>query len=323
MSTGSREVDHGCVHTAVLYHSVREYLDFVVAFLLDGLSNGESAWVAVPGERLGPLRDALNAVAGATTNDVTWVDITELGRNPGRILGAELAYVAQQDHRPVRMVAEAVWPGRKDFEYAGCLQHEALSNTAFAGFKVTGLCPYDAARLADSVLDDVWITHPLVEQGGSQRRSAHFSPDAALDRGNEPLVTSPVAVTFTVSEPADLSRARQHSTRYGRLLGLSPDRIADLQLVVTELATNSLQHGGGTSRLAFWEHDDHLVCEARDSGYLVDPLAGRRPPAKDRPSPSGLFVVNALADLVRTHTSPDGTTIQAYLRLQRQVGEVA
>jgi hypothetical protein len=30
-----------------------------------------------------------------------------------------------------------------------------------------------------------------------------------------------------------------------------------------------------------------------------------------------------LADLVRTHTSPDGTTIQAYLRLERPVDEVA
>jgi hypothetical protein len=26
-------------------------------------------------------------------------------------------------------------------------------------------------------------------------------------------------------------------------------------------------------------------------------------------------VVNAIADLLRTHTTPDGTTIQAYLRL--------
>jgi anti-sigma regulatory factor (Ser/Thr protein kinase) len=319
MSTGSQAVDHGCLHTAVLYQSEQEYLDFVGGFLLEGLRKGESAWVAIPAEKLARLQEAL----GAAASEVTWADITRLGRNPGRILGAELAYLAQQHSRPVRMVAEVVWPGRRDFEYAGCLQHEALSNMAFVGSDVTGLCPYDASRLADGVLEDVWMTHPLVEEGGSQRRSTHYSLDAALHRGNEPLVTSPAAVTFMVSEPGDLSRARQHSTRYGRLLGLSPDRIADLQLVVTELATNSLQHGGGTSRLAFWEHDGHLVCEARDTGYLVDPLVGRRPPARDRPSPSGLFVVNALADLVRTHTSPDGTTIQAYLRLERPVGEVA
>jgi anti-sigma regulatory factor (Ser/Thr protein kinase) len=319
MSTGSRAVDHGCVHIAFLYESEQEYLDFVAAFLSDGLSKGDSAWVAVPAEKLGPLREAL----GTAADQVTWADITELGRNPGRILGAELAYLAQHHPRPVRMVAEVVWPGRRDFEYAGCLLHEALSNVAFAGSDVTGLCPYDASRLADGVLDDVWMTHPLVEHGGAQRQSTRYSLDTALQRGNEPLETGQVPVTFTVGEPSDLSKARQHSTRYGRLLGLSPDRIGDLQLVVTELATNSLQHGGGTSRLALWEHDGHLVCEARDAGYLVDPLVGRRPPAKDRPSPSGLFVVNALADLVRTHTSPDGTTIQAYLRLERPVDEVA
>ncbi len=323
MSTGSRAVDHGCAHTAVLYHSEQEFLQSVAAFLVEGFDKGESAWVAIPAAKVGPLRDTLSVASGGVVHDVTWVDVTETGRNPGRILGAELAFSARHRHRPVRIVAEVVWPGRRAFEYAGCLQHEALSNVAFDGSGVTSLCPYDALRLTGEVLDDVWLTHPLVEEGGTQQRSAQYSLDAALRRGNEPLITSPVAVTSTVSEPADLSRARQHSTRYGRLLGLSPDRIADLQLVVTELATNSLQHGGGSSRLAFWEHEGHLVCEARDTGYLADPLVGRRPPATDRPSPSGLFVVNALADLVRTHTSPDGTTIQAYLRLERPIGEVA
>lgn len=323
MSTGSRAVDDGCVHIAVLYHSKEEFLKFVSAFLWEGLRQGEPAWVAVPGEKIEPLRDALTVAGDVALSDVTWVDITQLGRNPGRILGAELSFLEQRQHRRVRMVAELMWPGRRDIEYTSCLQHEALCNLALAESRVTGLCPYDASRLADNVIDDVWVTHPLVEQSGSQRRSSHFSPDAALRRSNEPLVSSPAAVTFTVSRPGDLSRARQQSSRYGRLLGLSADRIADLQLVVTELATNSLQHGGGTSRLAFWEHDGYLVCEARDRGYLDDPLVGRRPPAKDRPSPSGLFVVNALTDLVRTHTTPEGTTIQAHLRLDRPIGEAA
>jgi anti-sigma regulatory factor (Ser/Thr protein kinase) len=322
MSTGSRGVDR-CAHTAILYHSEQEYLKFVGAFLLDGLSRGESAWVAVPAARMDPLRDKLSAAAGASADDVRWVDVSQLGRNPGRLLGAELAFLAGHRRRPIRMITEVMWAARRDYEYAGCLQHEALSNVAFDGSGVTSLCPYDASQLTPEVLDDVWMTHPAVEEGGARELSDRYSLEDALNRGNEPLTTSPVAVTFTVSEPADLSRARQHGTRYGRLLGLSPDRIADLQLVVTELATNGLQHGGGHSRLAFWEHQGHLVCEARDTGYLVDPLVGRRPPAKDRPSPSGLFVVHALADLVRTHTSPQGTTIQAYLRLDRPTGEVA
>ncbi len=323
MSTGSRAVDDGCAsHTAVLYQSEQEYLEFVVAFVLEGLDEGELAWVAIPAEKVEPLRDALSA-ARPLTDDVTVVDVTRLGRNPGRILGVAGAFLEQHPDRPVRMLGEPVWPGRTAVEYPACLQFEALVNLAFGGLDVRCSCLYDAARLDDSILADAHVTHPLVEHGGSLRRSAQYSVDAALHRGNQPLQTSPVALTFTVGAPSGLSGARQHSTRYGRLLGLSPDRIADLQLIVTELATNSLQHGGGTSRLAFWEHDGHLVCEVRDSGYLTDPLVGRRPPARDRPSPSGLFVVHALADLVRTHTTPEGTTIHAYLRLDRPIGEAA
>jgi hypothetical protein len=50
-------------------------------------------------------------------------------------------------------------------------------------------------------------------------------------------------------------------------------------------------------------------------GRWADPLAGRRPPAGQGVGPYGLFVVNTIADLLRTHTTPAGTTIHAYLRL--------
>jgi anti-sigma regulatory factor (Ser/Thr protein kinase) len=96
---------------------------------------------------------------------------------------------------------------------------------------------------------------------------------------------------------------------------MSADRIADLLLVTTELATNSLDHAMSACRLAFWYESGCVVCEARDLGFWADPLAGRRRPAAGSPGPFGLFVVNAIADLLRTHTTADGTTIQAYLRL--------
>lgn len=316
-------MSQGLVHTAVLYHSEQEYLDLVKAFLSEGLSNDEPAWVAIPAEKMGLLRGALGDVARAATASVTWADITQVGRNPGRILAVASAFAERHPDRPVRMIGEPVWPGRTTVEYPACVQFEALVNVAIEGVDATCVCLYDASRLDDSVLADARVSHPLIEHGGSRRHSPEYSIHAALDRGNEPLNTSPVAVTYMVDEAADLSGARQHSSRYGRLLGMPTDRIADLQLIVTELATNGLQHGGGTSHLAFWEHDGHLICEARDNGFLADPLAGRRPPARDKPSPSGLFVVNALADLVRTHTSTDGTTIQAFLRLDRLSGEAA
>jgi hypothetical protein len=53
---------------------------------------------------------------------------------------------------------------------------------------------------------------------------------------------------------------------------------------------------------------------ARDSGRLYDPLVGRLNPGPSGPASRGLFLVNAISDLVRTHSTTSGTTIQAYLR---------
>jgi anti-sigma regulatory factor (Ser/Thr protein kinase) len=97
-------------------------------------------------------------------------------------------------------------------------------------------------------------------------------------------------------------------------MGMSRDGIEDLQLIATELATNSLMYTDGACRLALWRQDEHLVCEARDTGRLDDPLVGRLDPGPSGPASRGLYLVNAISDLVRTHTAPTGTTIQAYLR---------
>jgi len=298
-------------HCALLYRSEDEYIDWLVPFINDGLHRAEPVLVAVPGDRLALLRCALGNAAA----NVTMADITGFGRNPGRIIAAHLAFVERHPDDRVRIIAEPVWAGRTAFETSACMQHEALANIALDGLNVTDLCPYDASCLDKSVLADVRLTHPQIWQGGSRKRSPEYALDAALDQCNQPLVTNPAAVTYTVSEPADLAGARKCGDRYGRLLGMSADSVADLMLVATELATNSLAHGGGACRLAFWYEAGHVVCEARDMGHWADPLAGRRLPAARGAGPYGLFVVNAIADLLRTHTTPAGTTIHVYLGL--------
>jgi anti-sigma regulatory factor (Ser/Thr protein kinase) len=299
-------------HSALLYRSEREYVDWLVRFISEGLEGAQPVWVAVPGDRLASLRGALGDLAAG----VTMADITGFGRNPARIIAAQLAFIDRHPGQHVRIIAEPVWAGRTPFEYSACMQHEALANIAFAGSAVTGLCPYDASVVDDSVLADVLLTHPQIWRGGSRNDSPNYALDAALDQYNQPLLTNPAAVTHTVDEPADLVGARKCGERYGRLLGMSMDRIADLMLIATELATNSLDHAGSACRLAFWFETGHVVCEARDMGHWADPLAGRRPPGVGAGlGPYGLFVVNAIADLLRTHTTAAGTTIHAYLRL--------
>jgi anti-sigma regulatory factor (Ser/Thr protein kinase) len=321
MTTSTDAEQRGFVHSALLYHSQQEYLDFVERFVVDGLARDEPVLVAVPGDKLAMLRDALClSCGGALLADLRLADTAEVARNPSRFLATEGSFIAEYPGRRVRIVSQLVWPGRTADEFLACVQHEALVNGAFEGRDVTGLCLFDADQLDEDVLADARSTHPLLWKCGSAYRSAEYAPNDALARCNQPLPASPGAVTYMVRRTADLRPARSFAVDYAGWVGLSRDGIEDLQLIATELATNSLMYTNGACQLAFWRQNDHLVCEARDGGRFDDPLAGRRPPGAGGTESRGLFLVNAMADLVRTHTTTTGTTIQAYLRFEPSPG---
>jgi anti-sigma regulatory factor (Ser/Thr protein kinase) len=314
----------GFVHSALLYRSQQEYLDVVMSFVLDGLAGDEAVLVAVPRDNLAVLRNAIQASRGAgggLPDGLRLVDIAEVARNPGRFMAIEGSFADEHPDRRVRIVSQLAWPGRTHDEFVACIEHEALVNGALEGYRATGLCLYDASVLDDHVLADARSTHPLLWSRGALRPSADYAPDDVLQRCNQPLPVKPGAVTYMVRKSADLRRARSFAVDYAGWVGLSQEGLEDLQLIATELATNSLMYAGGACRLAFWRDEGHLVCEARDTGRLDDRLVGRLDPGPDGPASRGLFLVNALSDLVRTHTASTGTTIQAYLRFDPAPGE--
>jgi anti-sigma regulatory factor (Ser/Thr protein kinase) len=314
VSMGTEGEHQGSVHSALLYHSQREYLDFVMHFVIEGLAMDEPVLVAIPGEMMAVVHDELCGAGGGVPDGLQMTDTTQVARNPSRFMAMAGSFVEEHPDRRVRIVSEVVWPGRTANELLACVQHEALVNEAFEGRRVTGLCLYDASRLDDDVLADARATHPMLWSCGSLHRSAEYAPDDVLARCNQPLPVNPGAVTYMVRKSADLRLARSFAVNYADWVGLSQDSIEDLQLIATELATNSLMYTDGACRLAFWRNDEHLVCEARDSGRLDDPLVGRLYPGPNGPASRGLFLVNAISDLVRTHSTTAGTTIQAYLR---------
>jgi len=316
MTTGTESEHGGFVHGALLYHSQAEYVDFVTRFVVDGLAMDEPVLVAVPGDRLALLRDAVWRASEGMPADLRFMDITQVARNPSRFLALEGSFAQDHPNRRVRIVSQLVWPGRTAEESLACARLEALANAAFEGHQVTGLCLYDADRLDEDVLADARATHPRLWRCGSEHRSADYAPDEVLARCNQPLPAHPGAVTYMVRKSEDLRPARSFAVDYAGWVGLSEDGIEDLQFIATELATNSLMYTNGACRLAFWRHDDHLVCEARDGGRFDDPLAGCLDPGPSGPASRGLFLVNAMSDLVRTHTTTTGTTIRAYLRFE-------
>lgn len=310
---------YGFVHAAAIYHSQQEFLDLAGRFVGDGLALDEAVLLAVPPETLALLRDALYAGTDPPA-DVRMVDITEVARNPSRFMATQGAFIDEHPDQRVRIVSQLAWPGRTDEEFVACMEHEALVNEAMDGYPATSLCLYDAGRLRGGVLSDARATHPLLWKYGVPQRSSDYAPGEVLERCNQPLAAGPGAVTYMVRKSADLRPARSFAVDYAGWMGLSQESIEDLQLVATELATNSLMYTGGACRLAFWQDDGHLVCEARDTGRFDDPMVGRLDPGPCGPASRGLYLVNAISDLVRTHTTRTGTTIQAYLRFEPAPG---
>ncbi|WP_309116999.1 anti-sigma factor RsbA family regulatory protein [Saccharothrix sp.] len=297
-------------HPALFYRTDREYLSALVPFAEEGLDAGQPVAMAVPGARLDLVRSGLGTLA----RHVTLLDMAVEGRNPGRIIARVLRRFADRHRdRHVRIVGEPIWAGRSEVEYPACAQHEALINLAFDGRDVTILCPYDLSTLSPVAVADALVTHPVVWEGTSSYPSSDYDVPGLLSRYNEPLPEPPADAVFEVSGTGDLGEARKFAAE--RADGVGRERVADVELIVTELATNSLRHSGGSCRVGVWRADGHLVCDVRDGGRLSDPLAGRRPPEPGQLSGRGLLMVNDLADLVRLHSGPTGTTVRALLRL--------
>lgn len=290
------------VHPALFYRGADQYIAGTVPFLLEGLDAGEPAAVAAPPDRLELIRGGL----GERAAEVLFIDMTQAGRNPGRIIPGVLRKFAdaQTSARRVRIIGEPIWAGRSAVEYPACVQHEALINAAFAGREVTILCPYDAGRLEEQALSDALATHPVVIDADGETASAAYSPEQAIARYNEPL-TAPLGAAAYSFAAQTLPDARDFAVSQAQSLGLAGVRLGDLELAAAELTTNSVVHGAGSGTLRIWPESDRVVLEVHDGGQLTDPLAGRRPPNPTQPGGRGLMLVHQLADLVRVHMGHD------------------
>ncbi|MEV6638924.1 anti-sigma factor RsbA family regulatory protein [Amycolatopsis sp. NPDC051371] len=298
------------VHPALFYRDDAEYLAGTVPFVWSGLAAGEPVAVAVPGRNLELLRREL----GADAENVRLLDMTDAGRNPGRIIPRVLrAFADAHPDGPVRIIGEPIWAERSDVEYPACVQHEALINLAFTGRDLTILCPYDVSRLDPAALADAEATHPVLIDSAGRRPSTAYAPDDVISRYNRPLPPAPDGV-IALPDTTDLVQARALAHVQAAAAGLSADQVADVQVVVTELLTNCVEHGGGTGTVRLWSAAGEFVCEVHDGGTLADPLAGRRPATPEQHRGRGLLMVNYLADLVRLHTGDHGTTFRAYFR---------
>jgi anti-sigma regulatory factor (Ser/Thr protein kinase) len=308
---GLKAVDHARMHQALFYHGEREYLDGVMGFIAPGLAAGEPVAAALPPEHGELLRRELNGHRDA----VEILDMFELGRNPARIIPAVERMVSKHDGGTLHYVGEPIWPGRSEEEIQEATKHEALINLAWPDARIRVLCPYDAAALDAEVLADAERTHPAVIERGRERRSSAYTGAAIPVRSNRPLPPVPPDAVELAFGLEDLFKVRALVFERAMAAGLRGQRVHELVLAVSELATNTVRHGPGSGVVRTWVHADRLLCQVEDPGQILDPLAGRRLPVPQVAGGIGLWVVNQLCELVEVRSDERGTTVRVHTSL--------
>ena len=300
-------------HAAVFYRGPDQYLDAVLGFVAGGLERAEPVFVAVPGPKVGLLREHLGGQAGR----VSFADMTELGANPAWIIPRVAAFADAHRGRAIRYVGEPAWETRSDAELCEATRHEALINLAFAGTAASMLCPYDRGRLDAGVIDGAERTHPVLITGGRSRPSRSYPGAGLFPAGCDQPLPSPPARAAALAYRDDLAHVRAFAAAQARRAGLAAGRARDLVIAVSELAANTWRHTDAGGTVHIWSADGELLCQVHDSGHVSDPLAGRRRPIPDAGRGHGLWVVNQLCDLVELRTGGTGTTIRLHMRLGR------
>lgn len=300
-------------HQVTFYTDADQFLDATVPFLREGLEAAEPALVAVVPEKAEQLRGEL----GADAAEIEFANIAEFGRNPARIIPVWRDFVDRNapSRGGLRGIGEPVWPGRDAAEIDECERHESLLNLAFGeGPSWSLLCPYDGRTLEDDVLEAAVHSHPLLAADGAASANVEWD-----DHEPEPfagaLPPAPVESPELGFDRDTVQNLRSIVGVEAAEAGLPSHRAADLVLAASELATNSVVHGGGGGTARVWREDGALVAEIRDSGRLEEPLAGRVRPAPTQESGRGLWIANQLCDLVQIRSGASGTRVRLQMNL--------
>lgn len=300
----------GFRHEALLYAGEDEFVERLGAFVREGVEANEPVLVVVGAHKLERLREHL----GATGDSVLYADMAGVGANPACIIPAWREFVSTYRGRRARMrgIGEPIYPERSSDELVECQRHESLLNLAFEdvpGFWL--VCPYDTEALPAEVIEEARRSHPHVDaaEGVDYRGSEAIAAPFDL-----PLPDSPYEPEEIAFDESSLGAVRKLVRSQSTSAGFDPAAVDDLVLAVNEIATNSVRHGGGHGAVSIWAVDGRLVCEIRDAGRLLDPLAGRVRPEAGANGGHGLWLANQLCDLLQIRSFRHGTTVRLHRR---------
>ncbi len=308
-----RPLSNAYRHEALIYSGLDDFLQETLTFIEDGITADEPVLVVLDEDKI----DAIQFELGPQANPVMFADMTDVGANPGRIIGRWHGFLADHRHaRAVRGIGEPIYAGRSPAVLEECQLLESLLNVAFP----------TTTRLMDTLPVRRRVHCPTmswprrfarIRTWSASRNGSRVCATGRLIRhacsaaGSSPVPGDSTNVAFGRDDVAEL---RHFIARYALDRRFVAAQVGEIEIVVSEIATNAIQHGGGQGIARVWEHDRVLYFEIEDRGWFTNPLAGRIPPGPTDPSGRGLWIANQLCDLLQIRNHASGTVVRAQFR---------
>jgi anti-sigma regulatory factor (Ser/Thr protein kinase) len=309
-------VDHSLRHEALYYEGQDGFLLGALPFVSAAVDGGEAVILALAEQRAAPLRDAL----GWQADRVHFAEPAQLAAGATRASAvAWRGLLAEHagDRQGLLVLSEPALLERRTGDGDAADDHHALLELMLAREAASRLlCAYDLAALGADAIDAARSAHPaLMHEGLSRRDGALLEFELAAGALDGSLPAPPLGCEELSFAREEIGALRALVAARCAELQMDVDASADLVLAINELATNSVQHGGGRGKLRIWrEREDVLVCEVSDRGFIRDPLAGRVRPPVDQQGGRGLWLVTHLCDLAQIRSAPSGTDVRVRMR---------
>lgn len=302
-------------HAAAFYDDDQEVVDIAAAFVADGLRQLTRSVVVATPEHLAGIERALLAqgldpdeppVAGnlvmldarRALTSLTTADGLDEGRFTDMV--AQLLRDVGADNTPVRVFGELAALLWTDGDKAGAIELEKLCNAMLHRADFVLLCAYSSALVDTGVLADV---HAVCGQ------HSHVEvPTRCFDPGNHQITSPRVFLPLVES----IASSRQFVESCLRRMGAGDQTVADARLIVSELATNAVQHAHTSFRVSVDESAGVLCISVQDMG---DGRATLRvtPAGSQALDGRGIGIVDSLATRWGCDLLTDGKVVWAEL----------
>lgn len=296
-------------HLAMGFRGASTVLSAATPLLRAAVAREEAVWVAVDDPSRADLQHRLGRAASA---GVVFADPAgDYGYSAQSTAARRAIQLRAATRVGGRATVLAQHGPRRDFGSAYWCEVEACCNVALTGVAVTMICLYpvdDGGRMTPAA----YWNHPELLRGDTARPNPeHRLPEQVL-------ASTPTPPAPPLGEPARrldfgpvavvaLRDVRACAEQLGKRAELTASRREAAAVAVSELVSNTLEHGTGRGTVSWWVEPGRMIAEVHDAGRVRSTTVGLRPPTPAEPRGRGLWLARKLSSSLHIWTDPTGT----------------